>query len=272
MSVCAKMIGKAFNPRFGGSYQAHGLLSAFINELLDPRTVDDNGRTHKGNRTMTPQETGLLNEFLSQLTQVRGIIKDPDADTLIAKATAQQPDATYLLVQRSLLLDQALDEAKLQIEKLEGELRGTRAQPAAAGGGFLSGVSAWGRKPAAAAAPAFAGAMRQPAASMAAAPQAAPSAMGGGGGSFLGRAAATAAGVVGGAFLFQGISQLMGNRGHTPEPTAQQSSPAASEGLLTNSFANDPEPAASVDNGDALERYDTAMDDSGGYDDSSSEA
>ncbi|MFN0302135.1 MAG: DUF2076 domain-containing protein [Burkholderiales bacterium] len=219
---------------------------------------------------MTPQETGLLNEFLSQLTQVRGIIKDPDADTLIAKATAQQPDATYLLVQRSLLLDQALDEAKQQIEKLEGELRGTRAQPAAAGGGFLSGVSAWGRKPAAA--PAFAGTTRQPAASMAAASQAAPSAMGGGGGSFLGRAAATAAGVVGGAFLFQGISQLMGNRGHTPEPTAQQSSPAASEGLLTNSFANDSEPVASVDNGNSLEQYDTAMDDSAGYDDSSSEA
>ncbi len=221
---------------------------------------------------MTPQETGLLNEFLSQLTQVRGIIKDPDADALIAKATAQQPDATYLLVQRSLLLDQALDEAKLQIEKLEGELRGTRAQPAAAGGGFLSGVSAWGRKPAAAAAPAFAGAMRQPAAPMAAAPQAAPSAMGGGGGSFLGRAAATAAGVVGGAFLFQGISQLMGNRGHTPEPTAQQSGPAASEGLLTNSFTNEPEPAASADSGNAIEQYDTAMDDSAGYDDSSSEA
>ncbi|MFM9883825.1 MAG: DUF2076 domain-containing protein [Burkholderiales bacterium] len=222
---------------------------------------------------MTPQETGLLNEFLSQLTQVRGIIKDPAADVLIAKATAQQPDATYLLVQRSLLLDQALDEAKHQIEKLEAELRGTRAQPPAAAGGFLSGVSAWGRKPAVAAAPAFAGAARQPAASMAVAPQAAQSAMGGGGGGgFLGRAAATAAGVVGGAFLFQGISQLMGNRGHTPEPTAQQSTPAASEGLLANSFANDPAPPASVDNGNSLEQYDTAMDDSAGYDDSSSEA
>ncbi|MSQ20197.1 MAG: DUF2076 family protein [Betaproteobacteria bacterium] len=95
---------------------------------------------------------------------------------------------------------------------------------------------------------------------------------GGGGGSFLGRAAATAAGVVGGAFLFQGISQLMGNRAHTPESSAQGSTPAASDGLLSNSFASDPAPEANVDGDIPLEQYDTAMDDSAGYDDSSSEA
>ena len=187
---------------------------------------------------MNSQETELLNDFLSQLTQVRGMAKDPAADALITKAVAQQPDAAYLLVQRALLLDQAVEAARLQIEKLETELRSTRAAPPAAAGGFLSGVSAWGRKAIAPATPAFAGARSQAAPPAASAPMAAQAA---GGGSFLGRAAATAAGVVGGAFLFQGISQLMGgNRTTTPEAGVQPGTPATSEGLLTNSFANDP--------------------------------
>jgi uncharacterized protein len=210
---------------------------------------------------MTPQETTLLNEFLSQLTAVRGIAKDPAADTFIAQAIAQQPDAAYLLVQRCLLLDQAIESAKQQIDKLESELRGARA-PAPAAAGFLSGAKAWGRGPVVSSAPALASAsghMRSTTAPLGAQPTS-------GGGGFLGRAAATAAGVVGGAFLFQGISQLMGNRAHTPEASSQASAPAATEGLLANSFANDAEPAP------ATEQYDTAMDDSAGSDDSSSEA
>lgn len=220
---------------------------------------------------MTPQETELLNEFLFQLTQVRGVPKDPAADALIAKAVTQQPDAAYLLVQRSLLLDQAVDAATQRIEQLETELRNIRAPAPAATGGFLSGMSAWGRKPtaAASAAPAFAGARSLAPQPLASGPQVTQT---GGSGSFLGRAAATAAGVVGGAFLFQGISQLMGNRAHTPESGAQASSPATADGLTSNSFASDPVPEANVDSSIPLEQYDTAMDDSARSDDSSSEA
>ncbi|MSQ19238.1 MAG: DUF2076 family protein [Betaproteobacteria bacterium] len=216
---------------------------------------------------MTSQETELLNTFLAQLTEIRGIAKDRAADDLIAKAVAQQPDSAYLLVQRSLLQDQALDAARQQIAKLESDLRGVAAPAAARSGGFLSGMSAWGRKPTAAVAPAFAS---QP--SQASSPYAAatPSAMQqGGGSSFLGRAAATAAGVVGGAFLFQGISQLMGHHGNGTPASAQQGTPAES-GLLTNSFANDVEP--NVAGNDGMEQYDSALDDSAGFDDSSSEA
>ncbi len=213
---------------------------------------------------MTPQETELLNAFLAQLTQVRGIAKDPAADALIAQAVANQPDAAYLLVQRSLLQDQALEEAKHQIEILESDLRGARAPAAPSAGGFLSGVSAWGRKPAAAGAPAFAGTRNQTATPLASAPLPPSAPQQGGGSSFLGRAAATAAGVVGGAFLFQGISQLMGNHGNNTPSSAQQANPVDA-GLLTNSFANDVEPADS----NSMDQYDTAMDDAADFDDSS---
>jgi len=57
---------------------------------------------------MNVQEREVLENFLNQLTQVRGVRKDSEADAIIARAIAQQPDAAYLLVQRALLLEQAL--------------------------------------------------------------------------------------------------------------------------------------------------------------------
>jgi hypothetical protein len=162
---------------------------------------------------MTRDERELLQNFLAQLTQIHGIQKDPEADALIARAVAQQPDAAYLLVQRALLLQQALDQAKAQIAELQ-----QRGQ-AAGGGAFLSG-SHWGRsgEPVATtgpvsvtgrplSAPGAPAPMPEP-------PATAPRPGGlGAGGSFLGQAAATAAGVAAGAFLFQGIEGLLGHHG-----------------------------------------------------------
>lgn len=155
---------------------------------------------------MTPQERSVLEGFLAQLAQVRGVNKDPEAERLIARAVEQQPDATYLVVQRALLLGQALEQAKARIAALEqGEGRGQ---------GFLDpNASGWGNP-----APGPAGYRGQPA--PAAVPQYAPAyppgygapppaypvyggpPPGGGFSSFLGQAAATAAGVAGGEFLF----------------------------------------------------------------------
>lgn len=171
---------------------------------------------------MSPQETQSLQDFLHQLTQVRGIAKDPQADAMIAAAVAQQPDAAYLLVQRALLMEQALTTSKAQITSLQNQLQaaqsGTGATP-----GFLDS-NAWGnaastpvrsappaQAPTQAYAPAYSAAPPPPAQ----APAAAPSAgfFGGGLGSTLGTVAATAAGVAGGAFLFQGIEHLMNGNG-----------------------------------------------------------
>jgi hypothetical protein len=172
---------------------------------------------------MSPQETQALQDFLNQLTQVRGISKDPQADALIAGAVAQQPDAAYLLVQRALLMEQALNTSKAQIASLQSQLQALQAATAAPARGFLDGNS-WGNSGASAARPAPAYAAPPPAYAPAyaaapapappyqAAPAAQPSSLGffgGGLGSTLGTVAATAAGVAGGAFLFQGIEHLM---------------------------------------------------------------
>jgi hypothetical protein len=149
---------------------------------------------------------------------VQGIQKDPEAAALIADAGLAQPDALYLLVQRALLQDQALANASARIAVLEAQ-----AVPVAAvaPSSFLDGGNnAWGRS----AVPVSARAYNAPAplasVPVASAPAAAtmpapasPGFFGGGGGNFLGTMAATAAGVAGGALLFQGLGNLMGHHG-----------------------------------------------------------
>lgn len=152
---------------------------------------------------MNHEERRLLSEFLDQLTQIKGIGKDPDAEALIAQAIARQPDAHYLLVQKALVQEQALNNAKARIDALQQQLEQARARPAPArsGGGFLSN-DPWATPAAPRSAPATGSAW---------APAPAPQAAGGGLGGFLGTAAATAAGIAGGAFLFQGIENLLGH-------------------------------------------------------------
>lgn len=157
---------------------------------------------------MESREREQLNQFLQQLGQARAGVKDAEADALIRDAVGRQPDAPYLLVQRALLLEQALHNSQATITRLQAELDQTRT-----GRGFLGDGNAWGQAPgtpapAPSAPPAPAGWQAAPA------PQAAaPSSWGGG--SFLGNVATTAAGVVAGSFLFQGLEHLMGNH-HTP--------------------------------------------------------
>jgi len=168
---------------------------------------------------MSPQEMQALQDFLDQLTQVRGIAKDAQADAMIATAVARQPDAAYLLVQRALLMEQALATSKAQIASLQSQVQALQSG-AAPTRGFLDS-NAWGNAPAAAVRPdptpayasgnAPAPAPVQPAPQYQAQPAPAPSSgfFGGSMGSMLGTVAATAAGVAGGAFLYQGIEHLM---------------------------------------------------------------
>ena len=144
---------------------------------------------------MTPQESQVLEKFLAQLTNAHLSAKDPEALAMISKAVAQQPDAAYLLVQRALLLEQALQQAKSQLSRLQGQRDD-------------GGNSAWSQATPAAPGPVPASASTPQA-------QAAPQTAGptGGWSGFLGNAASTAAGVAGGAFLFQGIEGLFGHHG-----------------------------------------------------------
>jgi uncharacterized protein len=61
---------------------------------------------------MNSQERALLENFLNHLVQVSGIKKVPQADAKIGSAFKRQSDAAYLLVQRCLILDRALEQAK----------------------------------------------------------------------------------------------------------------------------------------------------------------
>jgi hypothetical protein len=151
---------------------------------------------------MTPDERALLQRFLQDLVQTRGVAKDPEADSMIRAALSASPDAGYVLVQHAILSDQALHAAQDQIAALQQQL-GNAGAPAR----FLGGPSPWAQ----AAAP-------QPPPQ----PQPQPSrgffgpgpfASGGGLGSFLRNAGTTAAGVAGGALLFEGLSGLFGGHG-----------------------------------------------------------
>ncbi|HEV7391736.1 MAG TPA: DUF2076 family protein [Burkholderiales bacterium] len=182
---------------------------------------------------MTFQEKELLERFLQQMTAARAGQKDPEAEALIKEAVARQPDAPYLLVQRAVQLEQALQATQAQMQKLQAELDQSRP---ASRGGFLNDP-AWGSQPTA---PATQNAtpMRQAAGApnaTAAAPT--PPAPGGawGGGGMLGNIATTAAGVVAGSFLFQGIDRLM-HHGDTGLGSGRDQS--AQSGLLDNDTAN----------------------------------
>lgn len=169
---------------------------------------------------MSPQDSQLLQDFLNQLVQARGLQKDPEAEAMIQKAVSYQPDAAYLLVQRALLQQQALDNAKAEIAQLQRQLQG---------GSFLD-PNAWGNS----------AGQRQPAQAYGgqAPQQSYPQQQyqqpyqqppissrlggffrGGGigsgmGGGMLGNIASTAAGVAAGAFLFQGLGNLLGHHNH----------------------------------------------------------
>ncbi|MES2354339.1 MAG: DUF2076 family protein [Pseudomonadota bacterium] len=164
---------------------------------------------------MTSQEYQLLQDFLNQLTQVRGTVKDPEAEALIAKAVVTQPDAAYLLVQRAMLLEQALNSAKAQITQLQNQ-----TSLNAGGGSFLSS-SGWGN---AQSQPPVAAPPSAPTPAVAPPANAQPGLFNSGAGSFLGSVAATAAGVAGGAFLFYGIGNLLGHHGNN-EAQGQNTAP-----------------------------------------------
>ena len=146
---------------------------------------------------MTSQENELLQKFLAQLAQAHVSAKDPEAQAMISRAVAQQPDAAYLLVQRALLLERALQQAKSQLSRLYVQRDGANA-----------GSHTWTQMPSST--PATAPAPASPPQAQAA-PQTGGSSSGWGG--YLGNAATTAAGVAGGAFLFQGLEDLLGHRG-----------------------------------------------------------
>ncbi|MDO3529257.1 DUF2076 domain-containing protein [Ralstonia pseudosolanacearum] len=210
---------------------------------------------------MTPQELQALESFLAQLTQAQAGTKDPQAEARIAKAVARQPDAAYLLVQRAMLLDQALAGAKAQIAQLQTRLQTAQATGS---GAFLDPAGTWGQHAGSAPPPAMASAPVAPAAQ-----PSRSSFLGDGVRSTLGSIATTAAGVAGGAFLFQGIESLFRHNSGTGFLGQPAMGMLPTETTVINNYYDDHDaPALSTDTAsrdDSL--LDTSLDDSNFADD-----
>jgi hypothetical protein len=205
---------------------------------------------------MQSQERDLIEGLFNRLKAYEAQPRDPEAERLIASLIAGQPGAPYLLTQTVLVQEHALKAAQDRIADLEAKAKAAATQP-----GFLDSaprIGPWGAAPsAAAAAPAMA-AMRSP-------PPAAAATQPSAGGGFLRTALATAAGVAGGALLFDGIRSLLANTG-SPFGSAGYPDPSAASNPLMP-----PDQISSVDlaqDDGAADNYDASSGDSdGGGDD-----
>ncbi len=69
---------------------------------------------------MNRHERDELLQFLQPLLRARATDKDFAAETLILEQCARQPDALYLLVQRTMALEKALQAAQAQLAEERG--------------------------------------------------------------------------------------------------------------------------------------------------------
>ena len=150
---------------------------------------------------MTPQERQRVAELFDRLESLEDNPRDPAASKMIADGLARAPNAPYALVQTVLVQDEALRAADARIRELEGG-----SEPANQGG-FLDSMrdALLGRREGARGSvpsvPAAGGAPWQ---------QTNPAGYQQPGGSFLGTAAAGAAGVIGGALLLNSFRSMFG--------------------------------------------------------------
>jgi len=180
---------------------------------------------------MTPEERQLIQDLFDRMRSYGAPEKDREAEDLINRAVRSNPDAAYLLVQSVLVQEQALQQSDQRIRELEDRVRDLeeQGQPRRSGG-FLGGVSPWGRSdPARSASVPQVGARAAPSGGFAGGasrpwsqpPQAAPAAQGGG---FMRTALTAAAGVAGGMLLADGIRSMLGGG------AAQAATPASGAG------------------------------------------
>src|SRR5262245_13904046 len=202
-------------------------------------------RVGRGGTAMTPQERQLIADLFERLAALENQPRDPEAEQAIREGLAKAPHAVYPLVQSVLVQDEALKQADAYIRELEDAAQGgPQGGPQGAGQnkGFLDSMrgALFGRDERRGSVPSVrpgeepmgvppqyrGGAGGSPWGSAGAQPQqqwgGGQQQWGGGqpggpmaqgaprGGSFLGTAAAAAAGMVGGGLLLSGIRNMLG--------------------------------------------------------------
>ncbi len=188
---------------------------------------------------MTPQERQLMVQLFDRLATLENAPRDPDAEAMIREGLRRAPNAAYALVQTVLLQDEALKAANAHIQEYEQQYGPPQSQQGEQPRGFLDNMrdSLFGREEPRGSVPRVSQGGASSGAPMGAppgyrsdpwgqggqggyqqggyqqgAPMQAPPQQGSGG-SFLGTAAAAAAGVIGGSLLMGGIRSAMG--GHS---------------------------------------------------------
>jgi len=198
---------------------------------------------------MTPQERDLILGLFQRLNPPPAGDVDDEARQLIDRLGREQPLALYMLAQAALVQEHALKGAQARIADLQARL--AQSAPAAAPAprrSFLSGLLGGADETPAAARPGY-GVSPQPGAQQGApmgvppmAMNAAPGPWGARGGpSFLQSALSTAAGVAGGALLFQGISSLLGG---SPFASAAAAAQPTEDVTINNNYDTQPQDAA----------------------------
>ncbi len=226
---------------------------------------------------MTPDERQMIGGLFDRLRQNAQPDRDREAEALIRESVGRDPAATYSLVQLALVQEHMLRMAEERIRELE---QGASASQPAPQRSFLSGllpntgrasvpVSAprAGFGPAGAAMPQGPFAAAQPGAFGA---QAAPR-----GGSFLRTALATAAGVAGGALLFESMRGFFGGgtggqaQAATPGAAPAEAPAAGPWGGQHQGDAAPADPWSAAEDKDliAQKERDSGYADPGGYDD-----
>jgi hypothetical protein len=198
---------------------------------------------------MTPQERQLVDDLFDRLAKLESAPRDPDATAAIAQGLRNAPNAVYALVQTTLLQDEALKRANHRIQELEQALGSAQPSGQSQSGGFLDSMrdAVFGKEPRSSV-PNVPPPQSRPVWNTGQVMQQMPQGQhqepygqgpygqgpygqgpygqgggfgqsygapfGGGGGSFLGTAAATAAGFVGGSLLLNSIRSMMGGGSH----------------------------------------------------------
>jgi uncharacterized protein len=227
---------------------------------------------------MNQEERNLLQGLFDRLRDSSNQARDPEAERFIAEQIRFQPGAPYYMSQAVIVQEQALQDSQARIAELEARVHELESVSQPRGqGGFLAGrtggmfsrgvpapqsvsspasavpaIGPWGRT-SAAPAPQQQG-YSQP---MQAQPMQAqqPVASGGGGG-FLKGALATAAGVAGGALIYDQMKGMFGGN-----QQAQANTPSADQ-AAADQYQDEGQDAQPVDNDD----QDFGGGDSGGGD------
>lgn len=170
---------------------------------------------------MTPQERRLVEDLFERLATLERNPREAEAEEIIRDGLRRAPNATYALVQTVLLQEEALRQANERIRELEQ----TEEPQQQGGGGFLDSMrdAVFGGGNSRTSVPQAGGGQPMgvpqgfpragdPYRSQGGAPypQQAEPARGGAGGSFLGTAAAAAAGVIGGSLLMNSLKGAFG--------------------------------------------------------------